>query len=79
MNKIVRDNYPASKLPEDLRPTADPDARVRIIVEDESESVLKRPEHVMTFEEIFALRQPPFRSKEEIDEDIRRDRDAWDD
>ena len=74
MNKIVRDNYPASKLPEDLRPTADPDARVRVIVEDELESVLKRPEHVMTFEEIFALRGFRRRTKEEIDEGIRRTR-----
>jgi hypothetical protein len=30
-----------------------------------------RPERVLTFEEIFALRRPPFLSKEEIDEHIR--------
>jgi hypothetical protein len=42
------------------------------IVEEE-----KRPEKVMTLEEIFALRRPPFRTAEEIDEDLRRQRDKW--
>jgi hypothetical protein len=42
------------------------------IVEEE-----KRPEKVMTLEEIFALRRPPFRTAEEIDEDLRRQRDEW--
>ena len=77
MNKIIRENYPASKLPEDLRPTDDPNARVRVTIEEEGE--LRRPEHVMTLEEIFAARRPPYRTREEIDADIRRDRDAWDD
>jgi hypothetical protein len=31
----------------------------------------------MTLEEIFALRRPPFRTAEEIDEDLRRQRDEW--
>jgi hypothetical protein len=73
MNKIVRD-YPASKLPEELRPTDNPDARVTVIVEEE-----RRPKKVMTLDEIFALRSPPFRSAEEIDADLRRQRDEWDD
>jgi hypothetical protein len=33
----------------------------------------------MTLEEIFALRRPPFRTVEEIDSDLRRQRDEWDD
>jgi hypothetical protein len=33
----------------------------------------------MTLEEIFALRQPPFRTAQEIDRDLRRQRDEWDD
>ena len=36
-------------------------------------------ENVMTLDEIFALRRPPFRTKEQIDADLRRDRDEWDD
>lgn len=33
MNKIVRDNYPAGRLPEDLREGLDPEVRVRVVVE----------------------------------------------
>jgi hypothetical protein len=33
----------------------------------------------MTLEEIIASRRPPYRSKEEIDAEIRRQRDEWDD
>jgi hypothetical protein len=75
MNRIVLENYPASKLPDDLRAGVDPSSTVTVtIVEQE-----KRPEKVMTLEEIFALRSPPFRTAEEIDEDLRRQRDEWDD
>jgi hypothetical protein len=75
MNRIVRENYPASKLPDDLRAGVDPSSTVTVtIVEQE-----KRPEKLMTLEEIFALRRPPFRTAEEIDEDLRRQRDEWDD
>jgi len=73
MNKIVREHYPVSKLPEDLREGVDPDATVTVTVED-----LKRPERVMTLDEIFALRRPPYRSAEEIVSDVRRQRDEWD-
>lgn len=87
MNKIVRENYPASKLPEDLRPTNDPNARVTVTIEEEPDELtveeelsdIQRPKHIMTLEEIFAQRRPPYRTKEEIDAAIRRDRDAWDD
>jgi len=75
MNSIVRSNYPASKLPPDLRGDVDPSTTVTVTVTVEEE----RPEHVMSLEEIWALRRPPFRSKEEIDADIRRQRDEWDD
>jgi hypothetical protein len=77
MNKIIRENYPASKLPEDLRQGVDPNSTVTATVTTTEE--LKRPEHVMSLEEIFALRRPPFKSAEEIDAEIRRQRDEWDD
>ncbi len=75
MNKIVREHYPAAQLPEELRPSDDPNARVTVTIEEEQ----KRPEHVLSLEEIWALRRPPFRTKEEIDAEIRLQRDEWDD
>ena len=76
MNKITREHYPASKLPEDLREGVDPKASVTVTVTVEA---LQRPEHVMSLEEIFAARRPPFRTVEEIDADLRAQRDEWDD
>lgn len=74
MNKIIRkQEYPASKLPADLREGLDPGATVSVTVEE-----LKPPRRGMTLEEIFAMRRPPFRTTEEIDADIRRQRDEWD-
>ena len=75
MNRITREHYPASKLPEDLRAGVDLSSTVTVTIVEEE----KRPEKVMTLEEIFALRRPPFRTAEEIDEDLRRQRDQWDD
>lgn len=74
MNKIIREHYPASRLPEDLRPNDNVDVRVTVTVEEES-----RPKKVMTLEEIFSLTGFRRRSKEEIDADLRRMRDEWDD
>lgn len=75
MNRIIREHYPASRLPDDLREGVDPHATVTVTVVQEESA----PERVMTLEEIFALRRPPFRTAEEIDADIRRQRDEWDD
>jgi hypothetical protein len=75
MNRIVLEHYPASKLPDDLRAGVDPSSTVTVTIVQEE----KRPEKAMTLDEIFALRRPPFRTAEEIDEDLRRQRDEWDD
>jgi hypothetical protein len=73
MNKIIRENYPASKLPEDLREGLDPSTTVTVtIVQDIP------PYEPMTLEEIFGLRRPPYRSAEEIVATIRQLRDEWD-
>src|SRR5262249_44962326 len=53
MNKIVRENYPASKLPEDLRGGIDPSTRVTVTVTVAEGEPPYRP---MTLEEIFASR-----------------------
>ena len=71
MNKIVR-NYPASNLPPDLREGVDPNARVTVTVELANEVPPHKP---MTLEEMFALRQPPYRSAEDIVADVRQLRD----
>jgi hypothetical protein len=77
MNKFVREHYPASKLPEDLRAGVDPAATVTITIVEEEEA--DAPQHLVTLEEIFASRRPPFRSTQEIDAELRRQRDAWGD
>jgi hypothetical protein len=73
MNTIVKSNYPVSKLPEELRDGMDPSSTVTVTV-----TVEERPEKVMSLEEIFAARRPPYRTKEEIDAELRRQRDEWD-
>jgi hypothetical protein len=75
MNKIVKEHYPASKLPEDLRAGVDPAAIVPVTIVEEQ----PQPEKKVTLDEIFASRQPPFRSAEDIDADLRRQRDEWND
>lgn len=75
MNRVIRENYPASKLPEDLRAGVDPSSTVTITIVEEE----KRPEKVKSLEEIFSLKGFRRRSAEEIDEDLRRQRDEWDD
>ena len=74
MNKIVRQHYPVSQLPKDLRPTEDPNASVTVKIEEE-----KRPDKVMTLEEIFSLSGFRRLSAAEIDADVRQMRDEWDD
>ena len=74
MNKIIRENYPASKLPEDLREGLDPSTTVTVTVVQDTPSY-----QPMTLEEIFASRRPPYRSAEEIMASIRKLRDEWDD
>ena len=74
MNKIIRQNYPASKLPEDLREGINPSTRVTVTVIEDGP-----PYQPMTLEEIWALRRPPYRSAENIVSGIRQLRDEWDD
>jgi hypothetical protein len=75
MNRIVKEHYPASRLPADLRVGTDPKAFVTVTIVEEQ----RRLDKVMTLDEIFALRKPPFRTPEDIDADLRRQRDEWDD
>jgi hypothetical protein len=70
MNRIVLHHFPASKLPDEMRGAVDPSSTVTVTVEEEV-----RPKERPTVAEIFARRRPPFRSKEEIDAEWRRQRD----
>jgi hypothetical protein len=72
MNKIVKEHYPISKLPEDLRAGLNPDAEVTVTVEQE-----EKPEKVMTLEEIFSARRTVFNSPEEVVQHVRSLRDEW--
>jgi hypothetical protein len=74
VNKITREHYPAAQLPEDLRPSDDPDARVTVTIEEEDS-----PHRVMTLDEIFSQKGFRRRTKKEIDADISRLREEWDD
>lgn len=75
MNKIVKEHYPASQLPEDLRAGVDPSARVTVTIVEEE----KRPNEVMSLDDIFSMKGFRRRSAAEIDNDLRRQRDEWDD
>ncbi|PPD43249.1 MAG: hypothetical protein CTY15_10210 [Methylocystis sp.] len=72
MNKIVRQHYPAAKLPEELRIGIDPNAEVTITVETE-----EQPERIMSLEEMFALRRDVYASPEEVNAQIDAIRDEW--
>jgi hypothetical protein len=74
MNKVVKEHYPASRLPEDLRTGVDPGATVTVTVEQEA----TLPTAVVTLEQIWSSRKPPFKTAEEIDGELRRQRDEWD-
>jgi hypothetical protein len=73
MNEIIKEHYPAEKLPPDLRDGLEPQQLVTVTV-----TVEQPPEATLTLDEISALRQPPYKSIEEINEDLRRQRDEWD-
>ena len=72
MNRIIRDKFPASKLPAELRQGIDPSAVVTVTIE-EQEPIGDR----LTLDEIFAARRPPFRTVEDIDSSLRAQRDEW--
>jgi hypothetical protein len=73
MNRIVREHYPVSKLPDDLREGLDLAQEVTVTVVAESASMPRR-----SLAEIFASRQPPYLNREQIDrhiDELREDRD----
>jgi hypothetical protein len=80
MNKIVRENYPASKLPEELRPTASPTARVTVVIEADEPSPPKSLSEVRhEIEEAKRLGKWPATTADEAVARVRALRDEWHD
>jgi len=73
MNRIVREHYPASRLPEDLREGMDPAREVTVSVDE------GRPERVMSLDDIFASGKPRYESLAAINEHVRSLREEWSD
>ena len=75
MNKIVREHYPVSSLPEDLRQDLDPETYVRIVIEELDTS----PKRTRSLADMLA----DVRQLTPIGDDpvarIRKLRDEWED
>lgn len=73
MSRIVKEQYPIEKLPEDLRVGLPKGARVRVTLDWDAPV-----EPRMTLDEILsAVPDDRRRSAEEIDEGLRHERDRW--
>lgn len=77
MNKIVREHYPASHLPTDLRVGLPNDAVVRVTVEEERRGQSK--EEMLQQLELVRRTLPRFVTIEEAVARVRELRDEWDD
>ncbi|ALA17040.1 hypothetical protein AL346_06005 [Chelatococcus sp. CO-6] len=85
MGRVVREHYPVSKLPEDLRDDLDPTATVRVVIEEEVRPGAKAPEQTRERQQIFKKladfrrqARPSFSSADEINAHVRSLRDEWD-
>lgn len=77
MNRIVRDHYPAEKLPEDLRAGLPIGAQVQVIILVEPPQ--KSTEDVLAMIDAYrATRQETVRTVEDAVAEIRALRDEWD-
>ena len=72
MNKIVREHYPVSRLPSDLREGLAPDARVTIIVSEEAE-----PQSTTFYRDLFESLRHLRRTEGDPVAEIRAMRDDW--
>jgi hypothetical protein len=75
MNRIVREHYPAAKLPDDLRDEIGAGKRVTITIEVESAD---SDAHDDWFSKYEHIRRANYHSLEEINEHVRALRDEWD-
>lgn len=77
MNRLVREHYPVSKLPEDLREGFEAGANVRVTV-DAAEPAQVSQISAKSLQDLLAIRRPPFLSADQIDAHVRKLRDEWD-
>jgi hypothetical protein len=77
MNKIIREHYPASLLPEDLRGQFADDAEVTVTIEEELETPPSREKLLRLMREAQA--NAPGTTLEEAVARVRTLRDEWED
>jgi hypothetical protein len=81
MNRIVRENYPVDRLPEDLRDQLPGRQRVTLTIDWSPESfgteACEQPDRVKSLDELFAMAEPTFKSLDEVTAHIRSLRDEW--
>lgn len=76
MNKIVREHYPASKLPADLRDAigAAEQVTITIVAEEDTKTGATKDDWFSIYEH---LRRDTFRNSDEVNEYVRALRDEW--
>ncbi len=87
MNRLVREHYPVSKLPEDLREGFEANATVCVTVDVESGTADTRPSAVRPevtgnpglFSQYKHLRRENFKTDAEVDAHVAALRDEWSD
>jgi hypothetical protein len=77
MNRIVRENFPVERLPEELRKGFLPGERVRVSVE-ESHHVRAQPEpDSRPFRDFYGTAKPRFETPEQADRHLEVLRKEW--
>ena len=87
MNRLVREHYPVSKLPEDLREGFEAGASVRVTVDVKPDTADTRPSAVTPeatgkpglFSQYKHLRRENFKTNAEVDAHVAALRDEWSD
>lgn len=77
MNKIVKTHYPVEKLPEDLRKDLPEGGAVTVTLELEQDWETPREPLMSVDEMLTAVPESQRRSGDDIDADLRRQRDEW--
>lgn len=78
MNRVVREHYPASKLPDELRGKIARDSSVKITIEEEIRQPFSATDLARQLREYRKTNPKPVTIEEAVDR-IRRLRDEWDD
>lgn len=78
MNRIVKEHYPASKLPDELRGKIARESSVRITIEEEAGKPFSAADLARQLREYRKTNPKPVTIEEAVDR-IRRLRDEWDD